>query len=230
MRILKNKVYQIKQIYFILFVIIILILLTNSAYADEIKVTKETSSNIKLYDIIEIKINILNPYSTEKTFEVSERLPNNIELISPEKPDEIKKYNGIEAEFVKWNLIISPNKISTISYKVKISSLGDYSIQPTTLKDTSNNKVYFSNSIEFNVKCDPNNKCEDPENYLNCPEDCSASISDGICNYLSDNTCDPDCIEDPDCKKINSLTIIIITFILAVVIFIIYLLTKKKNI
>lgn len=212
--------------------IISIILLINIAYAEDVTVTKEINDNIKLNDIIEVKINILNPYQTEKTFQVSERLPNNIQLISPEKPDEVKKYNGIEASFLKWNIIISPNQVSTLIYKMKIKSLGDYSIQPTDITDTSNNEVYFSNSLEFRVICNPNNNCEENENYINCPEDCSQSTADGICNYLADGICDPDCIEEPDCKeaKIGSLKIIIILIILIILLFILFPLIKKKNI
>jgi len=211
--------------------IISLILIINLVSAQEVIVTKETNNNIKLNDVIEVKINILNPYQTERTFEVSERLPNNIQLIEPSQPDEVKKYNGIDANFLKWNLVISPTMISTISYKIKITSLGDYSIQATDVTDNFDNNVYLSNDLEFSVSCNPNNQCGGDENYLNCPGDCGESLADGICNYAADGICDPDCLEEPDCKssKINFLNLFIACFILALIIFAIFLLVKKKK-
>jgi len=210
---------------------VVAMLLISIVSAQEVIVTKETSENIRINDIIEVKINILNPYSMEKNFEVSERLPHNIQLIDPSQPDEVKKYNGIDANFLKWNLIISPTMISTISYKIKITSLGDYSIQATDVRDISNDDIYFSNDLEFSVVCDPDNKCESDENYLNCPEDCAGSIADGICSYAADGVCDPDCIEEPDCKvsKINLLNLSVACLISAIIIFLIYLLIKKKG-
>ncbi len=213
----------------IILLILSISLILNLVQAQEIRITKETNQDIELNDVIEVKINILNSYNTEKVFEISERLPNNIELIEPNKPDEVKKYNGIEANFLKWNLIISPNKISTLNYKIKIKYLGEYSIQPTTITDINNDNTFFSNSLEFNVKCTPNNACETDENYLNCPEDCSQSISDGICNYALDNMCDPDCLEDPDCKKTNLFNIILFSLILIILIIIFYFIFKKKD-
>jgi len=215
----------------LIILIISIILLANLISAQEVIVTKETTENIKINDIIEVKINILNPYSTEKTYEVSERIPNNIELIEPSQPDEVKQFNGIEANFLKWNLLISPNMISTISYKIKIKELGDYSIQATDITDSLTEEVYFSNSLEFSVDCNPNNQCEENENYLNCPEDCDKGAADGICNYAADGICDPDCEEEPDCEetKLNILVIILIPLILAIIIFILFLLFKRKK-
>lgn len=215
----------------LIFILICVILVISSVFAQEVIVTKETTDNIKLNDIIEVKINILNPYSIEKTYEVSERIPNNVELIEPSQPDEVKQFNGIEANFLKWNLLISPNMISTISYKIKITELGDYSIQATDITDPLTEETFFSNGLEFSVSCNPNNECEDNENYLNCPEDCNQGASDGICNYAADGICDPDCEEEPDCKetKINILGIILIPLILAIIIFGLFLIFKRKK-
>ena len=214
----------------ILTIMLCMIFLINMVSAQVI-VTKETTENIKINDIIEVKINILNPHSTEKTFEVSERLPNNVQLIEPSQPDEVKQFNGIEANYLKWNLIISPNLISTISYKIKIIELGDYSIQATDVTDPLTQENYLSNSLEFSVACNPNNQCGTNENYLNCPEDCSQGASDGICEYAADGICDPDCEEEPDCKKggTNLLIIILIPLVLAIIVFGLFLLFKKKK-
>lgn len=84
--------------------------------------------------------------------------------------------------------------------------------------------------------CNENGKCEEPENYLSCPEDCSIKKEDRYCLAEKDGTCDPDCMEgiDPDCKeekpkpeKLDWVGIGIIAAIIGVVLVI--LLSKRKK-
>jgi len=134
-------------------------------------------------------------------FEIKEKLPQNIDLINPLQPNQITYLNGIKAEFLKYSLEIPENKISTIEYTIKPKSLGSYTISPTSV---TSDATYISNSAEFTVSCIPDNVCSEGENNLYCPEDCSTSIPDGICNPKLDSSCDPDCESDPDCKNSQS--------------------------
>jgi len=73
--------------------------------------------------------------------------------------------------------------------------------------------------------CDNDGKCEDNENFYNCPSDCPKEIVDGHC--MSDGICDlncspkdPDCVEEPKSKTwIYFLVIGVIIVILLTVLF-----------
>jgi hypothetical protein len=55
--------------------------------------------------------------------------------------------------------------------------------------------------------CDSDNKCEDNENYILCPKDCSANGKDNLCNDKENGICDPDCGSyDKDCIKFPKAT------------------------
>ena len=180
--------------------LIIVLLLTNIVLAQEIQVVKEAPQEIKLKEIIEIKIHISNPSSIEKEFIIEEILPQNIQVIEPSKVFN-KKNDALKVSYYEWIISISPNKIKTITYKIKPLSLGEYTISSTQVIDNFNLNIYESNSINFKVNCISNNNCEENENSLTCPEDCKTGGPDGICDYKADNICDPDCDDEPDCKK-----------------------------
>jgi hypothetical protein len=52
------------------------------------------------------------------------------------------------------------------------------------------------------ILCNKDGNCNNNENVLSCPEDCSAEQPDNYCLALIDNVCDPDCVAgvDPDCN------------------------------
>jgi len=55
--------------------------------------------------------------------------------------------------------------------------------------------------------CNSNNECEDKENYILCPKDCSANGKDNLCNDKENGICDPDCGPyDKDCIKFPKAT------------------------
>ena len=210
-----------KIIYLLAFLV-----LMNLAIAQNVQVVKESPQEINLNEIIEIKIHISNPSSTEGEFSIEEILPREIEVIDPTKTF-TKRNDALEVEFYKWVTTISPNSIKTINYKIKPLTLGEYSIGSTQV--TYQSELFESNSITFRVKCIPNNQCEINEDSLTCPEDCSTGISDGICNYKADGVCDPDCDKEPDCKnksRFNLNYIIIPLIILILVIILIWLIPK----
>jgi len=195
---------------------IIALLLISIALAQEVQVIKESPQEIKLNEIIEIKIHISNPSSAESEFSIEEILPRDVEVIEPATTF-TRRNDALDVKYYSWTTTVSPNSIKTITYRIKPLSLGEYSIGSTQV--TYQSEIFESNSITFNVKCTPNNQCEENENSLTCPEDCSTGISDGICNYKADGVCDPDCDEEPDCRKSEfNMNYIIIPFIILILI------------
>ena len=121
---------------------LLIFLLTISIVASqEVQVVKESLNEIKLNDVIEVKIHISNPSSAEKEFNIIENLPQNIEVIDPVKVF-TKKNDALEVKYYEWITKISPNSIKTITYKIKPLSLGEYSIGPTRVVDNSNLATY----------------------------------------------------------------------------------------
>lgn len=87
---------------------------------------------------------------------------------------------------------------------------------------------------DLSILCNYNGKCEETENYLSCPEDCSLSEKDNYCLAYKDGTCDPDCIEgiDPDCgeeKKPSGFDLIGITIIAGITLILLLILLSKKR-
>ena len=152
-------------------------------------------------------------------------------LINPSKPDNYEYHDGILTNVYRWNIVLQPNEIASIKYKIKPDHLGEYGIKPTTVIDTLNNKYYSSNAIQFNVLCNKNNICGENENSLNCPEDCKTGLKDNICDYKIDDVCDPDCTQDPDCKLTgkSSLYFILVIFALIIIISLIYFFVNKNK-
>ena len=203
--------------------IICSLLVFNIVFAEDIIITKETITETNINEIVEVQINIQNSYLSTRTIEISEKLPDNVELIDPLEISETKNYNGIEVNFLKWTIDIGPNEISTINYKIKPIQLGTFTLSPTTIKDSSTNDQFTSNSLSFQVNCVSNSMCGTNENYLTCPTDCPSGSSDGICDNIADGICDPDCESEPDCKKsFNYLWIILISIVLIIVLVLIF--------
>ncbi len=52
--------------------------------------------------------------------------------------------------------------------------------------------------------CNEDFNCEAPrENYDNCPSDCPSGSQDGICDFVPDGICDPDCSDkELDCQDV----------------------------
>jgi hypothetical protein len=63
------------------------------------------------------------------------------------------------------------------------------------------NKVLLKEELNPYI-CDDNGVCDNYENSVSCPADCPTGGSDGYCDHVEDNRCDPDCAPqaDPDCE------------------------------
>ena len=207
--------------------------MSNLVNAQQISVLKEAENQIQIGEVLEVKININNPYNEDVELEVLERIINGVTLVQPTKPDKTEFHDAIEASFFRWKVDIPAKKIVTLTYKIKLNNLGEYTLAPTRITNLANNEVYLSESLNINVLCNPNNICEENENSLNCPQDCSSGIADGICDYKLDNKCDPDCEYDPDCGRVTEPTKINKNFIFYIlglaVVFIVFFLLRKKR-
>jgi len=199
-------------------ILLIFILLLQNAYAQDIQVIKESRDTINLGDQIEIRIIFNNPHNHATDFEVKEILPQGVTLIKPDKADSFEIHDGLLTKVYRWRIRLDKGEIASITYIIKPNYLGEYGIKPTVVTDKLENKEYNGNAIRFFVFCSPNNLCEQNENSLNCPLDCKKGFKDNICDYKFDNTCDPDCEEDPDCGLINTNPILIIGLILLIII------------
>jgi hypothetical protein len=70
--------------------------------------------------------------------------------------------------------------------------------------DDSEKQIYKEDIGE--LICNKDGKCTGFENYVFCPEDCSADSEDGYCNAERNAVCDPDCGDyDIDCTCGNGI-------------------------
>lgn len=65
-----------------------------------------------------------------------------------------------------------------------------------------NDKIIYSENITGKF-CNKDSKCNNYENIVSCPNDCTAASEDGYCTHEADAICDPDCaaVHDPDCPE-----------------------------
>lgn len=167
---------------------------------ESIQVVRDVQESAVAGDIINVQINVYNPYNEERVFSIEEKLPNGIEMIDPIEPHETRLFNGIKASFLKWEEVISPGSVASFNYKIRLISSGYYSLSPTTVIDSKTLTKVQGSPVSISVSCVPDNKCSKNENYLNCKQDCKPDAEDGICNP-DPNLCDPDCEGGEKCDN-----------------------------
>lgn len=203
--------------------------------AQAAEILREISpANPSAQDSIEVKINLLHDGPQAASYEIEERLPTDIQLLNPSQPTEIRQQDGIkDVAILKWNILASPQKITSVSYTLTSTHPGVITFLPVRAIQ-EDGSIILGQGNELLVQCKPNNKCEPRENYQNCPQDCSPAAADGICNPRPDNMCDEDCTPgaDTDCKAASrSLTwlwYLLGGIALAVIIFFVIKLLKSK--
>jgi hypothetical protein len=92
----------------------------------------------------------------------------------------------------------------------------------------ANKKVLEVDLMQFSNLCG-DKICEQGENSVQCPADCSVIKSDKLCTYSKDNICDPDCMNiDPDCKTLSPLLIANVVALAVFIILFVLVLARKK--
>ena len=87
--------------------------------------------------VITITISILNDGSQQASFILEEALPSGITLVEPAKPYETKQRDGITLSLLKWNILASPGRVASVSYKLKPTKPGQLTFQPVKIIDTA---------------------------------------------------------------------------------------------
>lgn len=185
----------------------VLIILLPLALAQDLIVTKTAPAELNLGEELTITIEITNSGAAEKQLFVKETLTSEeyFDYVDPTEPD------GVVDPFTKtpyfsWEITAPAGQTKTINYTIKTKMVGSLEIPPTRVTDEKEN-TFTSEAIAIKIKCIPDDKCDIDkyENYITCPEDCSPSIKENICNPIKDGTCDPDCLRsaDPDCTICN---------------------------
>ena len=217
-------------------IIIILLVLINSitVFADNITITRDIPDEIKYGDELKVSLYIKNNLNEKRTFEITEIIPSNVDLIQPAEPSEKKFFNAVEISFLKWAVELKPGEKKAFSYVIKPNKIGEYAITSTEVIDPVELELYSGIKSQFNVLCIKDNICnlEIGENFLTCPLDCSTGLQDGICNAIFDNICDADCTKDPDCKAVEkrfNIYYLITPIITACIIFLLIYLFKKPT-
>ncbi|MCD4666362.1 hypothetical protein K8R47_00970 [archaeon] len=168
-------------------IILLLILFSSLIYAQDYS-RLLVNNEIYLGDDIEIRILV-----GEGNYEVLEKLPNNVELVDNLDNLEVRNQDGLEVNYL--NFVGE----GVFAYNIKPLSLGDYSLSKTKITNLDTGEIFDIEELEFTVQCSSNGVCEEGESYLTCSEDCSSGSADGICDFISDGVCDPDCLREPDC-------------------------------
>jgi len=196
-----------------------------------IKVIRETQNQVAIRVPFNIEISVFNSEEQSKVVAIEERIPKSFELINPNEPTITKNYNGIQVNFLKWELTIPAKSSKSVIYTIKPTQPGDITLTPTKVTDNLTQEVYQTAISQLIIKCNNNQVCEPAENYLNCPEDCPTGSKDGICDYMADEVCDPDCTQDPDCTLLNKINLnkIISVILLVFIIFMLIKFVRKKK-
>ncbi len=148
------------------------------------------------------------------------------------------------------NGTIVQNKTSVIKqFRIKIPTGAEY------LNIYKGEKLLLSLNLE-DYLCDKDGKCEKEsgesvyfcrdcvecgdgicstkfgESPVTCKLDCPSGRSDGMCDGIKDDVCDPDCIEegfDPDCEANQFNLALIFIFVVAIFVIILFVIHKKQG-
>ncbi|MBU2638902.1 MAG: hypothetical protein KJ955_08055 [Nanoarchaeota archaeon] len=98
---------------------------------------------------------------------------------------------------VKFVILTNPPQIT--DYEI-ITEKIEYDSKMYEMYFYRDSDVLLHRYLDF---CDANGFCDRKENAVSCPADCSVADYDGICIAKDDGICDPDCIADNDCMRLE---------------------------
>ena len=152
-----------RKIFFAVIVLFFIAGLASFSLAQGLEIVREARNQVSMGEPLEVKISVLNQEANPKKVKISERISENFELISPKEPTSRKSYNGLEVSFLDWTLDIPEKSSVSVSYTINPAQPGDVSLAPTQVVDSSSGAVYSGDILQLNVKCAPNNLCEQGE-------------------------------------------------------------------
>ena len=182
----------------IVFSILFVVLLVGSVNALEVKVVRDAPSEIFIGEVLDVNISVFSDEDLD--FRIREQFSDNLEFIDPLRATEFN-YNGIKQYKLEWQSDVPAGRVKVFNYRIRPLELGEFNLVST--KVLVNDSIYESDVLSVLVKCVPDGKCLDGENYLNCREDCLNGVKDGVCDFKVDGICDLDCSEDVDCEYLD---------------------------
>jgi hypothetical protein len=181
-----------------------MLFLVQTATASEIIVHRTMPDEVQLNQIFDITISLENQFDQEKEVEIVELLTG---LLEPkDNLDNIVISGPIEGiiafapTYYSWTRILPPGEIVDIKYSVQ--AIIPSKVTFAASRVYTNDAEYESEISVLQILCNQNNICEENENFLNCPHDCSSGSEDGICDLVNDGISDPDCEPGFDSSEI----------------------------
>ena len=102
-------------------------------------------------------------------------------------------FENSDLDVIHFNMSEDKSYAVYLPYHKNAARIEMYNIQ--------NSKIMDIDVSSFSDTCG-NNICEEHESYESCTKDCPSGGKDDFCDGLSDNICDPDCLQksDADCS------------------------------
>ncbi|GEM_PF-3642847 len=173
---------------------------------ENIEVTRSVDESIYLGEIIAMNITIENKNNYPVDITIKEDVKGAEVYQNLFIPQGISG-SGVRPPYISFNDTLSANGVKSFVYRIKPLGVGDY-VHSSTEIYTSNASLYLDPQTT-EIKCVSNGVCDGDtgENYITCPQDCWSGAEDGICNPITDEQCDLDCVNgsDPDCCKSSTI-------------------------
>lgn len=184
------------------YVLVILTLLAcaSQAVAPDIEVITEVPDEVSVGDTIPVVILVHNNEDYDLHLVLKEEVVGE-GIGTPEPVKTTSGGWGWLPPYYEWEIDVPAKSSKTIEYKVRAEYPGYLALGGTRVEFESG-ETYRSDIVDVHVLCNQDGVCEGHESFDNCPEDCPSGSDDGICDYMMDGRCDPDCLEggDPDCE------------------------------
>lgn len=197
---------KMKSIFFFIGFLFLLAQIINASLIIE----REVPVQVQFNEDFQINLKIHNGFDEVKSVSITEILSgfeplDNIDriiFINETELDLLGNVIAVHPPFYFWEVDLTPNALTTITYRVKAVELGYIDFAPAVVNSVDDS--YESETDTIRVLCNMNSICEpeEDEHYFNCPEDCPSGGTDGVCDLLNDGVADPDCVPGTDPPEI----------------------------
>ncbi len=171
----------------ILLGMIVCLCLIQLAYA-QVEIIKNYPKEITAGSELSVEIILKNAENFTKKLIVIERIDQNAVPVEPGTVETVYLgFGDTKEQRYSWDIMLAPLEEKRIVYRIKVNKVGAYNLYQT--KAMTITQTYLSNADIVDVKCVPNNSCEQDENNYYCPQDCQES--------------DIQCYTDNDCGQLK---------------------------